>query len=849
MTSATHSSPPLDTAFALVEGSTTAPKKKKKKKSKKSSKSKGDSDVKPLTEDDQPSPLVLRISRNKHWRYISSYHGPWLQLPIELLESLLVLNLDPATFQPEPRPIPKPPPQQQHLFSLMRDHGYANIGEYSPPDSPRLSLVLPSYPSLLAPPRGKPIPPPIDPGVFRSITSIRRLIDEASELAVRASSGMSAAALGSIRGGPSPSMHSSPWALAQSLGMNPLGDTGGGRNVAMSAMRIHRLRALAVQKLAAAYRADEIASSVMVMQGGSMFEDIAERVLKVDPNDADAKYVHFFHEKIPSRQLAESTTTCVLDELIKAYPQRLELFRTRGIVRTFRDEYPAAIKDFTHALKEARAVRKARSFHHNGSHTPQSSRGKGDKRKKDGKKRSNGQAPANGTSDADGGGDTSEAETPPVHPSTLPDAPEPLEPQLLFLRAAAYLQNAIFLVEERILKLEGIRKRISGEGAAELRLCYIQNGRYGGVEIGNPEGPLGRTDGPKLQAYRGVLADDGFRDQIGGLLKKSIRDHERFLAHFDALETPTHSPRPPDNDGDVVADGDELVERAAYAFLLSEALRPGAPGKPPPAPPPNAAVLFTTYHPLLVESHFSILLCLLMLGDFAALLRAFVRAATVVDGLEGYPVFLPPRSMAQVEFVETLERLAGGWRVGVQPHSRARTRMGHGLAQNGKLAIESPPPPPSHPRIPLPTPVPAPVEPSVFPDHGALLDPHSPSPSFSVSDSASTSTLALMPPTSSRRATPSPVSALHHSIDLAEALDCARIILAPVAERKRTRADSGAMEKRKLSDGTGKKGKAKPPPINIPLHGPRVEVMLAWLAAVWLVELESVASSEWDDDF
>ena len=49
----------------------------------------------------------------------------------------------------------------------------------------------------------------------------------------------------------------------------------------MSAMRIHRLRALAVQKLAAAYRADEIASSVMVMQGGSVFEDIAERVLKV----------------------------------------------------------------------------------------------------------------------------------------------------------------------------------------------------------------------------------------------------------------------------------------------------------------------------------------------------------------------------------------------------------------------------------------------------------------------------------------------------------------------------------------------------------------------------------------
>jgi len=137
----------------------------------------------------------------------------------------------------------------------------------------------------------------------------------------------------------------SAWAAAPTLGINPNvlagGRTpGGGRNVAMSAMRIHRLRALAVQKLAEAYKQDEIASSVMVMQGGSVFDDIAERVLKVgesimsmywclenvprklplinllayhlvfhiltylaDPNDANAKYVHFFHEKIPSRSV------------------------------------------------------------------------------------------------------------------------------------------------------------------------------------------------------------------------------------------------------------------------------------------------------------------------------------------------------------------------------------------------------------------------------------------------------------------------------------------------------------------------------------------------------------------
>ena len=840
------------------------------------------------------SPIVFTILLNHEKQ------GPWLQLPTELLESLLVLNLDPATFQAEPRTAPVPPPKQQHPFSLVRNRGYASLGDSSPPDSPRLSFASLSYPPLPAPPPGKPIPPPIDPGVFRSVTTIRRLIDEASELAVRASSGMSAAALGSIRGGGGPNVHTSPWALAQSLGMNPLGDLGGGRNVAMSAMRIHRLRALAVQKLAAAYRADEIASSVMVMQGGSIFEDIAERVLKVGALSFFQTFslqisriwlkirmmqtpsmFTFSTKRYPlgwssylrpfcgscspgeDRQLAESTTTAVLDELIKACPQRLELYRTRGIVRTFRDEYSAAVKDFTHALKESRALRKARSFHRNASHASQN-KGKGDKRKRDDKKKSNGQAPPNGTSDADGGGDTSEAETPPVHPSVLPDAPEPIEPQLLFLRAAAYLQNAIFLVEERILKLEGISKRISGEGAAELRLCYIQHGRYGGVEIGNPAGPLGKSDGPKLQAYRGVLADDAFREQIGGLLKKSIRDHERFLAHFDALETPP-PPGFSDNDDDV-ANRDDIVEQAAYAFLLSEALRPGSAGIPPPAPPPNTAVLFTTYHPLLVESHFSMLLCLLMLGDFPALLRAFIRAATVVDGLEGYPVFLPPRSMAQVEFIETLERLAGGWRVGVQPHSRARAygANGHSTGYNGKLAIEPPPAPTSSLLVP-PSP-PAPVAAPILTVPGStLFDSLSPSTSLSASGfasgsaSASTSTSALtlaVTPSSS----PAPAPTLHGNADLAEALDCARIILAPVAERQRGRTEQNALEKRNIlssssssststnGDGTGKnsKARAKSLPINISLHGPRVEVVLAWLAAVWLVELESVGFSESD---
>ncbi|KAI4527944.1 hypothetical protein K525DRAFT_164544, partial [Schizophyllum commune Loenen D] len=300
--------------------------KKKKKKAKKKSK----------PAPPEPAPTVLCISRNKHWKYISSYHGPWLQLPVELLDSLVQLNTN-------------PPP-------------------------------LPS---------NKPAPPPVDPGVFHSVASIRRLIDDASSLAVRASSGLSANELANFGlGSPPPT-----------------------KSPTMSAMRVHRLRALAVQKLAQAYRMDEIASSVVVMQGGTVFDDIAERVLKNDPNDPDARYVHFFHEKIPSRQLAESTPTRVLDELIAAQPHRLEYFRTRGIVHCFRDEYPDAVRDFTHAIKESKALRK-----HQMAVVP--------------KKKRNGQAPADGTA------------------VPLPIAP--LEPQALFLRGAAHLSHALHIVESTI---------------------------------------------------------------------------------------------------------------------------------------------------------------------------------------------------------------------------------------------------------------------------------------------------------------------------------------------------------------------------------------------------------------
>ncbi|KAF9225259.1 hypothetical protein BS17DRAFT_778366 [Gyrodon lividus] len=818
-TSPIRDSNPTDSASSINQ------KKKKKKKAKKAAPRDAPSAApgKPASNaPDAERPPVLCISRNKHWKYISSYHGPWLQLPLELLESLLVLNLDPTTISTsEPHMSTLHPLQISNSSrgtprsrasprSREHDRGFQALLDHTPPDSPgSTSNFSPSPYTTTSPPPfpllvpGKPTPPPIDPGVFRNVATIRRLIDEAAELSVRASSGISATALGSIRGG-----GNSAWVTAQALGLDGLGNIGGGRNVAMSAMRVHRLRALAVQKLAAAYKADEIASSVMIMQGGSVFDDIAERVLRHDPNDADAKYVHFFHEKIPSRanrQLAESTTTQVLDQLIAAHPQRLEYYRTRGIVHCFRDEYTLATKDFTFALKEARAARKGRMVHR--ITLPSEPRGKNGKKKK-GSNKTNGQAPPNGTSDlAEGSAvEGPDGETLLLHPSVLPDAPDPIEPQLLFLRGAAYLQHAVYLIESAVLKLEGVSKAASGPDGTELRLCYIDNGRYGGVEVGNPDGPLGRNDGPKARAYRRVLAEESFREDICVYLRKCIRDHERFLAHFDTLEGP-----PPRG---AVAN---LPRRVEIAFLLTEMVRPGShnstaaglAGVESTLPP-----MFTTYHPLLVESHFTILICQLMLAELSTLLTTFARTAVLVDGLEGYPVFLPPRSMAQAEFIEVLERLASSWKAGIQPHSGMRAG-----AVAGKLAIEAPPSlPPTSLR-------------EVRSSHPSGDAANSCSVPFASTSSAINGSAFPVSHAPSRGA-PSPF--MQTRVDLAEGLDCVRMLLVPVAARQKERAVKAAVER---ASGGNKK---KPLNINIPLHGPRVEIILAWLAAVHLVELESV---------
>lgn len=163
--------------------------------------------------------------------------------------------------------------------------------------------------------------------------------------------------------------------------------------------------------------------------------------------------------------VAENTTTETLDALINAHPYRLEFYRTRGVVKIFLDQYAAGARDFTHALVEARAARKGRQAHSR-EEARQGAKGRKGKGKAS-------VAPG----DLFDSGDSRNQ-----HASVRPEAPLPMEPQCLFLRASSFLMHAVWLIESAALKLEEVGRTSPGDGM-ELRLCNLTHGKYGGIEV------------------------------------------------------------------------------------------------------------------------------------------------------------------------------------------------------------------------------------------------------------------------------------------------------------------------------------------------------------------------------
>ncbi|KDE07494.1 hypothetical protein MVLG_02169 [Microbotryum lychnidis-dioicae p1A1 Lamole] len=449
----------------------------------------------------------------------------------------------------------------------------------------------------------------------------------------------------------------------------------------MSAVRQHRLRVLAVSKLAEAYRIDEIAASVAIMQGATGLDDLAQRVLKQEPDNLDALYVHFHHEKIPSRTLASSTDTTQLDHLIACDPHRLEYYRTRGVVHGFKQDYVSAVRNFTQALTEAKAIRKEKE------HRAEVQVGGGNLKKKKGgkngkmggKKGKTSLAPMGDRNEVDmapilGSNGNAVPTTPTSDPSsTVGKEPgDDLERQMYFHRAMAHFHHACRLMEDAALDVEGVQKPkggLSNEGG-ELTLRNV------GIVLADEIGGLYGNASPEKQArYRVGMGEASLRERVTTLLRKSVRDHERFLAYFKVWEAPPGNAleeedrqRPTlgakQTDRPLTFRGRRLIHHRALAQRTRDAdprrLERQRRHQDVPMPAPT---LLTTYHPLIIESHFTVLLIHLLLGDFKTLVQAHARTVRLMDHLEGYPIFLPARSLTMSEYAEVLERLSATWRI------------------------------------------------------------------------------------------------------------------------------------------------------------------------------------------
>jgi hypothetical protein len=215
------------------------------------------------------------------------YHGPWLQMSIEQLE---------------------------HLVHASTDNGR---------------------------------PYPYEKSVACNVLRIRRAVDEATDLAVRAASGYASAPAQFSGIAAGKGVMSGAAALGLTLGNK-------GPPVKLSRERQFRMREMATQKLAEAYRLDEIATSVATMQSASTLDELAQHVLQRNPNDPDALFAYFFHERIPTRRVAEYTSLESLDNLIQDGQHVASALRTRAVTKMFKDDYEGAVQDLTAGLRETR---------------------------------------------------------------------------------------------------------------------------------------------------------------------------------------------------------------------------------------------------------------------------------------------------------------------------------------------------------------------------------------------------------------------------------------------------------------------------------------------------------------
>lgn len=460
---------------------------------------------------------------------------------------------------------------------------------------------------------------------------------------------------------------------------------GGPSHTKLSRERKHRMRELATQKLSRAYHLDEIAASVATMQSTSSLEEVAKLVLQRNSSNSDAKYVHFFHEKIPSRMLDESTSLEPLDELIRNRPADGALLRTRAVTKIFKHDLRGAVEDLTEALAVSRYMA---TQHRNGRNLEPLS------------------ALAPMEILTEGPRDWR-------YGSTIGDEEQPksLEPQLLFQRAGIYLALACENIAPSLDRLE-------------RRTCSCQDSGLSHSEAHSHEPSCpSHTQLRSLEAHKLVKS----------YAKRALRDYVSFLAFFEYTSgISTNGPQedtmksnmknslegkpvplladglPNMSDGPTageVASADALIPckhkigdaqscRGRYphvpplkVFQLSTLFSSTPTADLPPYPVTSQQLVKAgpghstanvdgasnynplsrhgretiTYHPLLTESLHALLLChSLVQTSPAELLRHAHMVARLVRLCDGYPIFLAARSPSRADWIEIV-RQAENW--------------------------------------------------------------------------------------------------------------------------------------------------------------------------------------------
>lgn len=452
------------------------------------------------------------------------------------------------------------------------------------------------------------------------------------------------------------------------------------------------MRDLATQKLSRAYHLDEIAASVATMQSTSSLEEVAKLVLQRCPNDSDAKYVHFFHEKIPSRMLAQSTDLTSLDEIIQDRPAEAAPLRTRGVTRIFKDDFLGAARDLTDGLAISRY---AMSQH----------------------KAEAGQLALINPSGGFIGkvGDRRDS----LYEGKLEDEDQPsgLEHQLLFQRAGVYLTLACQNIHQ---SLDGMNISDGHHDPAGGQSTMANDS---GLEPSNRianETRDRRTEARKLvktYAKRALRDYTSFLSNFGYTPGLSAEVTAEFFRKVNVAAKGAPKDRPLEMSGNPeLSDGnmtDALVPHKhsdiphqsgrpsrdailypplppAEVYTVSSLFSSSPPPDLPPFPasqaliPRNASLqdqppnwfgnpLWTqtdtfesvTYHPLLTDALHSLLLChSLIQTSSKEHLRHAHMAARLARICDGYPIFVACRSPSRADWIEVIRR-SNNW-IGLQ---------------------------------------------------------------------------------------------------------------------------------------------------------------------------------------